>query len=251
MLTFDAALAAQILNIIIIDLVLSGDNAMVIGMAASRLSGRDRRQAIVWGVVGAIGLRVIFTAVLALLLGLPYLQLAGGLMLVWIAYKLVRPTGHGDAHATVTVAATRFDAIRTIVLADVVMSLDNILAVGGAAHGDVALLLFGLALSMPLIAFGSGFVAWALDRMPLLIWIGSAVLAKVSGEMIGHDPFVKSAAEQTALAARVGETVSWLDLPWLGDLLLYQASLQFGILALVVVLGVVARLRGSALAAAH
>lgn len=170
----------------VIDLVLSGDNAVVIGMAASRLRGERRRQAIMFGVGGAIGLRVLFTAMVAVLLSIPLLQFFGGVLLVWIAIKLLRPAI--SAHANVREAATRWDAIKTIVLADVVMSLDNILAVGGAAKGHIELLLFGLALSMPLIAFGSGFIAWLLDRHSWVMYIGAGVLAWTAGAMIAHDP---------------------------------------------------------------
>jgi len=178
---------AAIASIVIIDLVLSGDNAVVIGMAASQLPGGGRRKAIVFGAAGAIGLRVLFTAMVAVLLGVPLLQLGGGLLLAWIAVKLLRPRGPeaGDVKA----ATSPWEAIRTIVMADVVMSLDNILAVGGAAHGELSLLLFGLMLSMPLITVGSGVVAWALDRLTWLVYVGSAVLAWTAGQMIVEDPY--------------------------------------------------------------
>ena len=178
---------AAIASIVIIDLVLSGDNAVVIGMAASQLPGGGRRKAIVFGAAGAIGLRVLFTAMVAVLLGIPLLQLIGGLLLTWIAIKLLRRPSH--THGGVRVATSPWEAIRTIVMADVVMSLDNILAVGGAAHGELWLLMFGLALSMPLITVGSGAVAWALDRLPWLVYVGSAVLAWTAGQMIVEDPY--------------------------------------------------------------
>lgn len=196
-------------------------------MAASRLVGRDRRLAIIWGVIGAIGLRVTFTAMFALLLNVPLLQLVGGVLLVWIAFKLVRP--HTVDEGTVQAASTRFDAIRTIVMADVVMSLDNILAVGGASHGDLTLLLFGLALSMPLITVGSGFVASALDRFPVLIFLGAGVLAKVAGEMIAHDPY-----SHTILGA--SPALSWLESPVLG-----APVLAWLLVVVVVAAGVVLR----------
>ena len=150
----DADLIKAILSIVVIDLVLSGDNAVVIGMAASRLEGQARRRAILFGAAGAVALRVAFTAVVAVLLGVPFLQLFGGVLLVWIAFKLVRP--HKEEHGEVKAASGLWEAVRTIVMADVVMSLDNILAVGGSAHGDLRLLIFGLALSIPLITVGSG-----------------------------------------------------------------------------------------------
>src|SRR5262245_39607108 len=215
-------------------------------MAASRLVGKERRQAIVWGVIGAIALRVTFTAMFALLLGVPLLQLVGGLMLVWIAYKLVRPSesGHGDVKA----ASGRLDAIRTIVMADVVMSLDNILAVGGAAHGEIELLLSGLALSMPLITFGSGFVAWSLARLPVLLLAGAGVLAKGAGEMIGHDPYTRGFVHGVpSLAFLERPVASFPSLAWLplfGEATLLSFLLQLGLVVLVVAAGVLMR-RGS------
>ncbi len=178
---------SAILSIIVIDLVLSGDNAVVIGMAARRLSPENRRRAIIFGGAGAVGLRVLFTAMAALLLGVPYLQAIGGLLLLYIAYKLLRPQDH-SAH--VTEAGSLREAIRTIVLADVVMSLDNILAVGGAAHGDVGLLLFGLVLSIPILLLGSELVARLLGRFPILVYLGAFVLILTSVQMILEDDVV-------------------------------------------------------------
>lgn len=183
----DADLFSDILRIVVIDLVLSGDNAVVIGMAARRLSSENRRRAIIFGGAGAIGLRVLFTAMAALLLGVPYLQAAGGLLLLYIAYKLVRPQDHG---AHVGEAGSLREAIRTIILADVVMSLDNILAVGGVAHGNLWLLLFGLALSIPIILLGSELVARLLGRFPVMIYVGAAVLILTAVEMVLEDDLI-------------------------------------------------------------
>lgn len=188
---------AAIASIIVIDLVLSGDNAVVIGMAANQLPSDQRRKAIFFGAAGAIGLRVLFTALVAFLMGVPLLQLGGGLLLTWIAVKLLRP--QAAAHANVPAATRTWEAIRTIVIADVVMSLDNILAVGGAAHGQLWLLLFGLALSIPLITVGSGAVVWAIDRMPWLIYVGSGVLAWTAGKMMVEDPYVHRLIGETAI----------------------------------------------------
>jgi YjbE family integral membrane protein len=174
---------------VVIDLVLSGDNAVVIGMAAGRLEGKARRRAIIFGAGGAVLLRVIFTAMVAVLLGVPYLQMIGGLLLIWITIKLVRPPKAEHAHG-VKAASGLWEAIRTIVMADVVMSLDNILAVGGSAHGDLRLLIFGLALSIPLITVGSGAVAWALDRWSWLNLVGGGVLAWTAAKMVLEDPVV-------------------------------------------------------------
>jgi YjbE family integral membrane protein len=175
-----------ILSIIVIDLVLSGDNAVVIGMAARSLSQENRRRAIIIGGAGAIGLRIIFTALATLLLGIPGLQAIGGVLLFWIAFKLLRP--QGSEHQNIKEAGSLGEAIRTIVLADVVMSLDNILAVGGAAQGHLNLLIFGLLLSIPIILFGSELVARLLARFPAFIYVGAFVLVHAAVAMILHDP---------------------------------------------------------------
>jgi YjbE family integral membrane protein len=175
-----------VLSIIVIDLVLSGDNAIVIGMAARSLSDDNRRRAIAIGGAGAIGLRIIFTALATLLLGIPGLQAIGGVLLFWIAFKLLRPNG-GD-HENIREAGSLGEAVRTIVLADVVMSLDNILAVGGAAQGHLNLLIFGLVLSIPIILFGSELVARLLARFPAFIYVGAFVLIHAAVAMILHDP---------------------------------------------------------------
>ena len=190
-------LIGPIFSIVILDLVLSGDNAVVIGMAARRLSLENRRRAIIWGGAGAIGLRVLFTAMAALLLGVPYLQAIGGVLLLWIAYRLLRPEHHA---AHVGEAGSLREAIRTIVLADVVMSLDNILAVGGAAHGNVGLLLFGLFLSIPIILFGSALVARLLGRFPILVYLGAFVLIQTAVTMVLEDALVHDRWEATTLA---------------------------------------------------
>ena len=183
----DFTLVKAIFSIVMIDLVLSGDNAVVIGMAARRLPPEQQRKALIFGAGGAVGLRILFTAMTALLLGIPLLQAIGGLLLIWIAYKLLR--AESKEHQ-VKEGNTLFEAIRTIVLADVIMSLDNILAVGGAAHGSVGLLMFGLMLSMPIILFGSRLVATLMNRLPWLVSVGSAVLAYTAAEMVLNDPKV-------------------------------------------------------------
>lgn len=175
----------SILSIIVIDLILSGDNAVVIGMAARRLPDEQRRKAILYGAGAAIGLRIFFTVVAALLLKVPLIQGIGGLVLLWIAYGLLR---QGSEEHTVSEGANLFEAIRTIIIADVVMSLDNILAVGGAAHGNIPLLIFGLILSMSLIMFGSNVVATLMNRLPWLAYVGAAILIYTAGEMIFNDP---------------------------------------------------------------
>jgi len=179
---------SAILSIVIIDLVLSGDNAVVIGMAARSLSAENRRKAIIFGGAGAIGLRIVFTALATVLLGVPGLQAIGGLLLFYIAVKLIRP--HGSDHDEIKEADSLGEAIRTIILADVVMSLDNILAVGGASKGHLGLMMFGLLLSIPIILFGSELVARLLGRFPAFLYVGVYVLVHAAVGMLLHDPWV-------------------------------------------------------------
>ncbi len=183
-----------IASIILIDLVLSGDNALVIGMAARELPNRQRKWAILWGTGVAILLRVAFTALTALLFfSVTGLRLIGGLLLIWIAVKLlVRPPAGRLAadKEDAAVSHSLWEAIRIIVIADVVMSLDNILAVAGASRGHLGLLVFGLALSIPILMGGAALVAYLMRRMPWLIWLGGGVLAWVAGEMIVGDPLL-------------------------------------------------------------
>ncbi len=173
-----------LLGIVVIDLVLSGDNAVVIGMAARRLPPDQRRLAILLGGGGAIGLRVLFAAIATVLLAIPLLQVAGGLLLLWIAWRLLRS---GRTEHSASEAVSTMGALRTIILADVVMSLDNILAVAGASHGSLGLLAFGLMLSMPLILMGSSVVAAILNRLPWLELVGAGVLTWTAGIMIVED----------------------------------------------------------------
>ncbi len=184
----DAELIGQLLRIIAIDLVLSGDNAVVIAMASRRLPAEQRRKAIIWGGGGAVGLRIVFTIMASLLLDVDYIQAIGGLLLVYIAVKLVRPGG--DAHGTVQAADTMRGAIQTIVLADVVMSLDNMLAVGAAGHGHIGLLVFGLMLSIPILLFGSSLIARMIDRYPWLNYVGAAILVHTALELFFADDVV-------------------------------------------------------------
>lgn len=181
------ALAEAVLSIVVINLVLSGDNAVVIGMASRRLARAQQRQAMLLGALGAIVLRVLFTIAAAVLLDIPLLAAFGGVLLIWIAFRLIREENEGPS---VNAGKTLFEAVYTIVLADLVMSLDNILAVAGAAHGDIPLLVFGLLLSMPIILFGSGLVAALMNRLPWLVYAGSAVLAYTAAGMILDEPLL-------------------------------------------------------------
>jgi YjbE family integral membrane protein len=173
-------------SVILIDLVLSGDNALVIGMACAGLDREQRRAGILYGSLAAIALRICLAAGAATLLRIPFLQAGGGLLLLLIAYKLARGSDPHD-HA-VAPAANLWDAVRTIALADLVMSLDNVLAVGGVARERIGLLLFGLGLTIPIIIWGSALVASVLRRAPWLIHLGAAILAWTAGAMITEDP---------------------------------------------------------------
>lgn len=178
--------------IILIDLVLAGDNALVIAMAARKLPPADQKKAIVWGTVGAIVVRSIMTLGIVWLLKIPGLLLAGGLLLVWIAIKLLVSNGddHGsDSHQGST---TLMGAMKTIVIADAVMGIDNVLGVAGAAQGSFMLVILGLLISIPIVVWCSGLVLRLVDRYPQIIYIGSAVLAWTAAGMILNEPIVKN-----------------------------------------------------------
>jgi YjbE family integral membrane protein len=175
------------INIIILDLVLSGDNAVVIGMAARALPEKQRKKAIIFGTSAAIVLRVALTGIAAYLLNIPLLMSIGGLILLWIAVKLVTEE---DDETEVHVGRGLKEAIKTIIVADVVMSLDNVLAVAGAAHGDFWLVLFGLMLSIPIIMWGSRIIAVMMNKLPWLVYVGSAILGYTAGQLIVEDPII-------------------------------------------------------------
>lgn len=175
-----------ILAIILIDLVLAGDNALVIGMAANRLPQHLQRRAIVWGTVGAVAIRFASVAALTYLLMVPGLRLAGGLALIWIGWRLVQDTnGH-----QIKSADTFWGAIGTIVMADAVMGIDNALGIAAAAGGNLALVIFGLLVSVPIILFGAGMVTRILTRWPDAVFLGSGVLFVVAGQMIVREPLL-------------------------------------------------------------
>ncbi len=180
----------RVLAITVLDLTLGGDNAVVIGMAVRSLPEKQRRLGIFFGAFGAVGLRVACTFVVAQLLLIPLLQFGGGLMLIWIAWKLIRnPPGEGEGD-NVKAASGLFDAVKIIVMADLIMSLDNMLAVGAASHGSFFLLMFGLGLSIPIILFCSALVAMMMNKWPWLVYVGGGILGWVAGEMIVADKLV-------------------------------------------------------------
>ena len=183
---------SSILGIVIIDLVLSGDNAVVIGMAAHRLPHAQRTRAILIGGGAAIGLRILLTAIAALLLKIPGLQLVGGLLLIYIAFKLLKE--EEEVHEGMKVAASMREAVITILLADLVMSTDNVLAVAGASHGNVGLLLFGLIFSMAILMWFGSMVANLINRFAWLSYIGAGVISWTGALMVLKDPLVSSRA---------------------------------------------------------
>jgi len=185
-LQFASALAA----IIVIDLVLAGDNAIVIALAARNLPKHLQRRAIVWGTVGAIVVRTAMTVLVVQLLKVPGLMVAGGLMLLWIAYKLLRSGAIDDGHGEVKAADTLWGALRTIVIADAVMGLDNVLAVAGAAHGSILLVVMGLLISVPIVIFGSTFILKLIERYPGFIYVGAAVLVVTAVKMVTAEPLL-------------------------------------------------------------
>lgn len=208
---FTGITLGAILQIIMIDLVLSGDNAVVIAMAARRLPEAQQKNAIFWGGAAAIGLRVIITAVVAIALKIPLLQLGGGLLLCWIALKLL--IGGEEESANVKEANTLRDAVVTIIMADFVMSLDNMLAVGGASHGSLPLLLFGLFVSMAVIMFASSYIARAMNNYPWLVYVGAGILTWTAAKMIMEDRWLHRIYEPShtvTLAAQAILTVTVL-----------------------------------------
>jgi YjbE family integral membrane protein len=203
----------SVLGIVLIDLVLSGDNAIIIGMAAHRLPPRQRRLAIIFGGGAAVVLRIALTAAAALLLTLPGLQAIGGLLLLWIAFKLLKE--EEETHESVQPAARLREAVMTILLADVVMSLDNVLGVAAASSGNLALLLFGLALSVAILMFGGSLAAQFLDRLWWLAYVGAGVIAWTGTDMLLKDPVVAHVgmlAEEAQLVVTVLVTVAILVL---------------------------------------
>jgi len=180
---------ARWFTIVIIDLTLAGDNALVIPLAVRRLPRRQQFLGRIWGTLGAVVMRVLFIAAVTLLLRIPLLQLAGGILLVWIALKLVRQeTGAEEQvrrHGT-----SLGEAIWLIMVADMVMSLDNVLAIAAAAHGDLVLVIFGIALSLPLVVWGSGILAVLMARYAWIVWLGGGILGYVAGEMILKDRII-------------------------------------------------------------
>ncbi|HEY4431516.1 MAG TPA: TerC family protein [Paenibacillus sp.] len=171
-------------EILMINLVLSGDNAMVIAMASKDLPEKHRKTAVWWGAAGAVILRCALTFVAVLLLKIPYIQAGGGILLLWIAFKLLLEE---EEDLRVAETSSIWKSIRTILVADFIMSLDNVLAIAGLAKGDLALIVIGIALSIPIVVWGSGLIVGWLHRFPILVFMGAYILAFTAGDMMLQD----------------------------------------------------------------
>ena len=186
----------RLLSISVLNILLSGDNALVIALAVRALPKRKRVVGQIWGAAGAVVLRLVFVAIVSVLLRVPLLQLLGGLLLLWIAVRLVRPDT-GDAGSG-RHGGSLWEAIWIIIVADVTMSLDNVLAIAAASHGDLVLVMFGIGLSLPIVVWGAGLLAHLMNRFAWIVWLGGGVLGYVAGEMFMEDPIVRRGLGEVA-----------------------------------------------------
>jgi len=191
----DMAFLSGLFSIVLIDLILAGDNAVVIAMAVRSLPKEQRRKGILYGSAAAVLLRIVLTFFVAQMLSLSYVKLVGGIVIIWIAFKLF--VVDEEAMESHKEASSFWHAIRIIVIADITMALDNMLAVGAASHGNLFLLIFGLGLSIPFIVFTSSLLSSLMDKYPFIMYIGAALLGKIGGEMIITDPVMRSFIEPT------------------------------------------------------
>ncbi|WP_102347330.1 TerC family protein [Bacillus sp. Marseille-P3661] len=189
----DFEIISQILIIIGIDLVLGGDNAIVIALASRNLPVSKRNKAIIFGTLLAIIMRILLTVMAVYLLMIPYLQLIGGLFLIWIAYKLL--ADNNDDPSNIKGGTTLIQAVKTIVVADIVMGFDNVLAVAGAAEGHVVLVMIGLLFSIPIIVWGSKIILHYMERFPIIIYLGAGILAYTAGTMIINEERIQPILE--------------------------------------------------------
>jgi YjbE family integral membrane protein len=202
-LNIDADMAVTILRIIGINIILSGDNAIVIALACRSLPPRQRVIGIILGAGAAVVLRIIFTVIVQQLLDVPWLKLVGGLVLLWIAVKLL--LGDEASEDSVRSGTNVWEAVKIVAIADIVMSLDNVLAIAAAAGGHTGLIIMGLIISIPLVVFGATLLTWLLDRLPILVWAGSALLGWVAAELIATEPVLQPYMQ--SLAESLGVTL--------------------------------------------
>ena len=186
---FSRAWFSALLSIVFIDLLLAGDNAVVIGMAARNLPAHLQKKAVIFGTFGAVAVRIIGGVFAVVLLKVPYVALIGGLVLLWIAHRLLSEDG-SNRHQGLAPAASMAGAIRTIVIADAVMGIDNVLAIAAAARGEAVLVALGVLISIPLVMWGSFMVVSLLKRWPWLVWAGGALLGYIAATLILHDPLL-------------------------------------------------------------
>jgi YjbE family integral membrane protein len=184
---FSAEFFSALISIIVIDLVLAGDNAIVIGLAARNLPIEHQKKAIIWGTFGAVMIRALATLAVVWLLKIPGLLLIGGIILIFIAYRLLVEEKQHNIQAGENI----WSAIRTIIIADAIMGLDNVLAVAGAAHGSFLLVILGLLVSVPIVVWGSTVIVRLMNRFPIIIVIGAAILAWTASKMIVNEPIIE------------------------------------------------------------
>jgi YjbE family integral membrane protein len=214
-------LFARFLGVLAIDLILSGDNAVVIALAVRQLEGKTRKRAIFWGAAGAVALRLFFAGIVTYLLRIPLLQAVAALLLVWIAWRLLfeSPGGGEEGEEEVEAGGSVWQAIRIIIVADAVMSLDNVVALVGVSGGNLALLVFGLALTIPLIIWGSTILSALMDRFSWLVYIGSGILIYVAVEMFLKDRiiegYVGEALHGIEWIIGLSATVIFIAIAWL------------------------------------
>ena len=201
----DAQYALSLLRLIGINVVLSGDNAVVIALACRTLRGGQRLLGIILGAGAAVMLRIVFTLGVQQLLDLPWLKLVGGVTLLWVAVKLL--IGEGTKEDDIRSGANIWEALKIVAIADVIMSLDNVLAIAGAAGNDMQLIIVGLGISIPLVVFGSTVFMWLLHHLPILVWAGAALLGWVAGELIVTEavlqPHVAALAESVGMPGKL------------------------------------------------
>jgi YjbE family integral membrane protein len=189
---FPSEFWARWFGILLIDLSLAGDNALMIALAVLTLPPRQRLLGMIGGTLGAVVLRIALITVITQVLLIPFLQAVGGVVLMWIAVKLVREDTTETAEHKVREVATLWEAMGIIIVADLIMSLDNVLAVAAAAHGDLALVLFGIGLSIPIVICGSGLLSRLMERFRWIVWLGGGVLGWVAGELLTSDALVRA-----------------------------------------------------------
>ncbi len=201
---------AAVFQIVLIDILLGGDNAVVIALACRNLPEKQRMKGILWGTAGAIILRVALIAFALTLLSIPFLKIVGALLLVWIGIKLLIP--HEDAHGNIQGGTSVFSAFKTILIADFVMSLDNVIAIAGAAQGadpshQIGLVIFGLVISIPIIIWGSTLVLKLIDRFPVVVTFGAALLGWIAGGMLITDIFIVERIGEPSTALKLAAEV--------------------------------------------